>query len=804
MTHNLRSAFRHMSRNRIAAAINIAGLAVALSAAFLMLQYLDFELSYDTYMPGHEEIYRISSEISNGGVVSRNTAETYFGIGDWITESYPEVTAATRFYRFPANTGFVFEFGGKLYNEKNYMMADKGFFKVFPSWLMSGNPETCLAAPESVLLSDQLATKLFGTTDVVGKTLVNPGWRGHVYNITGVFRQPPANSHIEADIIHTYEWVPEAKYDWTVTVLTYIRTGADPAGLQTKLNVAVGKMLPDPAVSAKLMLQPISQIHLRSNLSEEVKAPGNITNIYIVFGALILITVIAWINYVNLETARFIKRLKEVGIRRVIGSSKTDLFGKFLMEYACLMLMAGIMAVVLTVLAFPSFGEVTGLHLSTPQFQVEELWIGAAACLIVVAAMAGAYPFISVLRINPVASLKGVLSRGIEGTAVRRSLVGFQLTASLTLMALVVMASLQLDFMRNVNMNFNTSDVLTIYNPANYTYMEDSLRKEKNDVFRNRLLQIPSVSNLTTSSAIPGEPIGFTYTDLAKRSMTDPDRQINYKVMYIDYEFIPLFGLELVEGRNYSREFTDEACLVLTESAVRELGFKSAREAVNQKIFFQEMEWDQWTIIGVVKDYRHESVKTPGNPGIFRLHRNKGQMVYYSVKLNGSKNTSQTIAAVEDLWNETWPGKPFEYFFADQHYDQQYKGEIHFSRVFATFSGIAIFIACLGIMGMTLFEANARTKEIGIRKVLGAAVSNIIALLMKDSLKLLIVSFAAAVPLVYYLSSQWLTSYPEHIGFSIWFVAGPLVLIAALVAVVSLTQVLKAAVKNPVDSLKHE
>jgi putative ABC transport system permease protein len=372
-------------------------------------------------------------------------------------------------------------------------------------------------------------------------------------------------------------------------------------------------------------------------------------------------------------------------------------------------------------------------------------------------------------------------------------------------MALVVMASLQLDFMRSTNRNFETSNILTVYNPANYTYVEDSLRKEKNESFRNRLMQIPAVSGLTTSSAIPGEPIGFTYTDLAKRSMSDPDRQIHYKVMYIDYDFIPTFGLEVVEGRNYSREYSDEGCLVVTESTVRELGFKSPQDALNQKINFLEGDdWDKWTIIGIVKDYRHESVKTPTNPGIFRLHRNRGQMVYYSFKLNSVQNTSEKVATIEDLWKETWPGKPFDYFFMDQHYDQQYKSEIHFSRVFMTFSAIAIFIACLGIMGISLFEANARTKEVSIRKVLGAQVKHIIVLLVKDSFRLLAVSFLIALPLVYALSSRWLTEYPEHIDFSIWFIAVPFAAMIALVAAVSLTQVVKAALRNPVEALQQE
>ncbi len=806
----MKYALRHLFRNKVATAINVSGLTVAFSAAFLILQYLDFELGYDRYLPEHNEVYRVASELSENGS-PRTTATSYYGVANWAPENFPEVEAATRINRWPANTGFLIEADGKLYNERNYMMGDKGFFKVFPSMLIAGNPETCLAAQENIVISDRLAEKIFGTTDIVGKSITNPGWKGHSFAVTGVFHHTPANSHLDADIIYTYEWIPDLGDEWKVTTWNYIRVspGTDIEKLQEKLNKAVVKMLPDPNVTVRLILQPHSSIHLYSNIEDELEAPGNITNIFIVIGALIMITLVAWINYVNLETARFIKRLKEVGIRKIIGSSRKTLLARFFMEFLLVTIVSAVLAVVLVAAIFPWFGYVTGLPLTTVNFSVKSMWIAASVVIIAGTFIVGTLPFVSLININPINSLKAS-SPLARRPFTRASLLTFQLVASLTLMALVVMVSLQLDFMRNVKMNFDTSNVITVYNPSNYTWREDSLRKDKNEVFRNKLMEIPSVSKLTTSSAIPGEQIGFTYTDLAKRELNDPDRQIHYKVMYIDYDFIPLFGLELVAGRNYSPEFTDKSCLVLTEGAVRELGFSSAEEAVNQQIYFQEeddfsdWDWHKWTIIGVVKDYRHESIKTHANPGIFRLHRNKGQMVYYSIKLESNSNVSETLSAVEHLWRETWPGKPFEYFFMDEHYDQQYKSEIHFSRVFFLFAGIAVFIACLGVMGMSLFEANARIKEIGIRKVLGAEVKNIIVLLTKDSFRILLLSSLITLPLVYVMSDRWLSGYPEHIEFSPWFLAVPVVIMVALVCSVTLTNILNAASRNPVDSLKHE
>lgn len=792
MIHHIKTAFRYLNRNRVATAINVSGLAIAMAAAFLMLQYLDFELSYDTCLPEHKNVYRIATKTD-----AIHTSETYYGVGDWIGGTFAEVKDVTRFYRWPANTGVVFEHEGKLYHERNYLFVDKGFFNVFPSMLISGNANA-LNEPNTVVISEGLAMRAFGTTDVVGKTITNPEEKDKVETITGVIRNLPANSQFDVDIMRPEQWIPDAEWQWKSTVWTYVRLDdeTDIAQFESKLNSALAPMLKEPAT---VSLQPLASIHLQSNLQSEIKTPGSMLYIYVVGGALVLILVIAWINYVNLETARFLRRLKDVGIRRIIGSTKRHLFARFFTEYLVVTSISIALAAAIVWTVFPWFGFITGLPLTTASFSMPPLWFGAAIFIVVAMIIAGAYPFLSVLQVNPIAFLKGQFV--VRGTLARRSLLTFQFASSLTLMALVVMAAFQLNFMREANKSFDTNSIVTVYNAANYTWRENSKRKENNEAFRNRIAQVASVTQMTTSSAIPGEPIGFTYTDLAKRSMSDPDRQIHYKVMYVDYDFIPMFGLELIAGRNYSPEFAHEWDIVVTESAVRDLGFNSAEEAVGEKIYFNEPDdWHQWNIIGVVKDYRHQSIKSVVHPAILRLNVKTGQFVYYSFKISHT----DAVATIETAWKETWPGKPFEYFFLDEHYDQQYKSEIHFSRVFMLFSGVAVFVACLGIMGMSLFEANARMKEIGIRKVMGAEVRNIVVLLTKDSLRILLIAFAMALPVVYLLASKWLSTYPEHIEFSAWFMVGPLVVLIFLGSAVSLTQVVKAALRNPVDSLKHE
>lgn len=435
------------------------------------------------------------------------------------------------------------------------------------------------------------------------------------------------------------------------------------------------------------------------------------------------------------------------------------------------------------------------------------LWVISLGIFCLGTLVTGIYPAVLLLKFNPIALLKGKLTGSIQGVFLRKSLLIFQFVASLTLIAFLIVISRQLDFMRKVNGNVNLSQILTVYNPTNYSAYEDSLRQEKNTEFRNRLLQNPAVQNLTTSSAIPGEPVGFTYVDLAKRSLSDPNKLIPYKVIYIDYDFLDVFGLKLKAGRNYSRdrgEDNNKLSLVVTESTARELGFGSIEEALDKEIYFMEDDWDKWKIIGIVEDYRHESVKNPIYPTIFRLHRNKGQMVYYSALLNVTSHPKEVVSAVEKAWKETWPEKPFDYFFLNTYYDQQYKSEIHFSRIFAFFSSVAIFISCLGVLGMTLFEANTRLKEISIRKVLGASVTSLVTLLIRNYFKLVGVASLIAMPVIYFSGTEWLKTYPIHESIPWIAFLVPLLIIVLLIAITCGFQTVKAAQTNPVDNLKYE
>jgi putative ABC transport system permease protein len=811
--NHFKIAFRHLVKHKVFSLINIGGLAMSMAVAFLILQYLNFELSYDQFHKNRDEIFRVTYKQHENGELKNTSAGTFYGVGAFMQEQFPQVKEMVRFYKWPASTGVLLMAQNRIYNERNYFFAEQSFFKVFPSLLIQGDSSSCLSNPNSIVVSKRLALKIFGSIDVIGRTVNDLDQRNQELIITGIMENVPNNSHFDLDIVRPFEkdWIPEGSYWQYFGTWTYVtlKRGTSIPEFEKLLNESLAKSQKNNSdfKGVSMSVQPITDIHLNSHLNGEIKTNGSRSVVYTIGTAFFIILIIAWINYINLETARFITRIKEIGVRRIIGSSKKELVLQFFVQYLCINILATSLAFIIVYTTLPYYGFVTGVSIHTVAPSVPHLWNISLVFFVAGTFATGIYPALFLLKFNPVASLKGKLTGRVQGIFLRKSLLVFQFLCSIILIAFLIVISQQLDFMRNISGNFNLSRVLTVYNPTNYSAYEDSLRQEKNEVFRNKLLQNFAVENLTTSSAIPGEPVGFTYVDLAKRSLHDPDKQIPYKVIYIDYDFIPVFGLKLKAGRNYSEKSGEDKnaqSLIVTESAIRELGFSSIEEAINKEIYFMEDDWDKWKIVGIVEDYRHESVKSPVYPTIFRLHQNKGQMVYYSARLNTHSHSEGVVSTVEKAWKETWPEKPFDYFFLDNYYDQQYKAEIHFQRIFTTFSAVAIFIACLGILGMTLFEANTRLKEISIRKVLGASIFSLLTLIMKNYFVLVTVAGLIATPLISLSAAEWLKTYPLHVNVSWIIFLVPLVIIILLITIVSVFQSVKTAKTNPVDHLKYE
>ncbi len=805
-------AGRHLLKSKLMSGISALGLAVGMAAAFLILQYISFEMGYDRFHANRESIFRVVYDKYENGNPKENSATTFYGVGPWMKAQFPEVEHVTHIYRWPANAGVMLFVNNQVYNERSYLFAEPDFFKVFPSLLLRGNPSTCLSNPNTIVLSQKMAEKMFGSQDPMGKEVVSFQDGKQVLTVTGIM-ETPANSHFDVDVLLPYDRQslmadsPDWKYANNWTYFT-VRDGTTIKDLEVRLNEALQKEQKDNEAckGVYMTLQSIQDIHLGSHRNDELKTNGNASFLYVLGISAIVILLMAWFNYVNLETSRFLKRVREVGVRRVIGSTRREIILQFLVQYVCLISLAAVGAIVIVVLVLPYYQMITNVPVAFVG-TVPVLWTISLVIFLLGMLAAGIYPAFYVSGFDPVQSLKGKIQHMRTGV-VRNALLVFQFCSSVALLGLLMVISGQLDFMRLADKSMNLDQVLIVYNPTAYANAIDSLRKERNQTFRNELLKSSGITDLTTSSAIPGEPVGFTYEEEIKRNLADPIRKLPYKVVFVDYSFIPVFGLELLAGRNYDEangEDNSGKSLILTERAIHELGFSSPAEAAGQKIYFRvTVDWQQYTIIGVVKDYYHESVKVQQYPTILFLHRNIGQMVYYSMVLHKQAEVNKAIQHAESAWKATWPERSFSYFFADSYYDQQFKSEVSFGNIFRVFAIVAVFIACLGVLGMTLFENNARLKEVSIRKVLGATVFSLVGLLTRENFRLLAISLLVSAPVIYFLSSQWLASYPVRIALSWTFVAIPFTLLAVLVGLVAGFQTISAASTNPVDHLKDD
>lgn len=804
---HLKVAIRQIIKAKYYSVLNIAGLSVAFATAFLILLYLQFQLSFDHVHANQHEIFRVVSHQHENSVLKQTSAKSFYGVGTILKENFPEIKNVTRFYRWPASTGILMMSNGNIYNERNYVFADCEFFKVFPSLLIRGDASTCLSNPNSIVISKKLALKIFNTDDVIGKTVRELDKKRTELVFTGLIIDLPKNVHFDLDVVRPRDWVPDTQWEY-INDYTYVTLVSEISvdDLESKLNEVVQKARKDDpsARDVSLSFQHISDVHLNPQDTGEIKTGGNKNTVYLVGMIFIIVLLVAWVNQINFETSQFVGRIKEVAVRRIIGSSKRDLIIQFFTQYTCVHLLAIFFAAIIVWVALPYFNFVTGVPIQTISFNTSPLLLTSLSFFLARIIVTGIYPVLILANTDLMASLKGKLTRSINKTSSRSALAIFQYTSALTVTGILIIVSQQIDFMRNVTRNINTDKILTVYNSTNYSAYEDSLRGPKNGVFKETLLSNPGIENFTSSSAIPGEPIGFTYVDLAKRSMNDPDRQIPYKVVYIDYDFIPVFNLKLKAGRNYDPRQTDAGCLVITESTARNLGFASAEDAVNREIFFMEDAWDTWKIIGVVEDYRHEAVKSSIYPTIFRLHRNQGQMVYYSVRIHPNESPGEAVDAVQKAWNATWPEKPFDYFFLNEFYDQQFKSEMNFERIFVSFASIAILIACLGLFGMTLMTVTTRSKEISIRKVLGATPAELVKLLSGKNLRAIAVASIVSMPFIYFLGMQWLSKYPARIDISFTAFVIPIGILMTMAALTSGIRTLHAASSNPTKHLTND
>jgi len=795
----LTSIWRYISRNKAFTTINILGLAIGMTACMLITQYVMHEFSYDDFLVKKDRIFRIQLDRYDRGELSTRWASGCAGIGPDLKANFPEVKYYTRLI----NRNSVFAYGDVFFKEEAAFCASEDFFRVFSIRLLDGVDSLVLKEPYKIVLSQSAAKKYFGNENPVGKFMKNNGRTE--YEVTGVFEDLPFNSHMKIDMLMSFSSLykiwndPVSSWQWD-GFLTYIMLNddADVHAFEAKLPAFIqkqaGEELKKYNAGMVFHLQPLNDIHLDSDFIGEFKPNGNRQSTYFLSIVAVLILVIAWINYINLSTAKSIERAREVGVRKVMGGFRSQLIQQFLFESLLLNGVAVLISITLVIMLTPSFSEITGRQLDYLLFRQTMFWVWIGLLIVGGALLSGLYPAFVLSGYKPVEVLKGRFKNTDRGVIFRKGMVATQFIASITLIVGTFTVYRQIRHMQQQALGVDINQTLVLHSPN----VVDSTYEQKFQVFKNAIQQHAEVTGMTASSAVPGRAPDWNAGGIRRISQRD-DEAKQYRVIMMDHDYVKLFDAKVLAGRPFSGDVArEDKNVMINESASRQLGFEKVEDALNDQIFF----WgDTFKIVGVLKNYHQESLKKAYDPLIFRYSKAPGG--YYSIKFNTS-NVHESLAGFEADWKQLFPGNPFIHFFLDDHYNQQYQADQQFGRVFGIFSTLAIFIACLGLFGLSSLTAIQRTKEIGVRKVLGASIPSILTLISKDYIILLGIAIAIATPVAWWVMQAWLEDFANRITMEWWIFALPSLLVISIALLTVSIHTIKAARTNPARSLRYE
>ena len=813
ITNYLKLAFRNLTKRKGYSLLNIAGLAIGIACCILIFQYVAYERSYDSFPTKADQIVRLRLDSYQQGKLSWKSATVYPPFGPTMKKDFPEVEDFCRL--IDANMLLSNDEKNVKFNEDKGYYADASFLSMFDVQLIKGNPKTALNGPDKLLLSEKTAKKYFGNDEPMGKKLVyrTPNFN-RTLEVTGVFKEFPANSHLIIHHLVSYVTLQsvnnfygdtsnatETAWGW-YDFYTYLqlRPHTDLKKFESKFPAFCNRYINNLEwaktnnIVAEVHVIPLKDIHLYSNYNQEAEVNGNGQSVSFLFLIAFLIIAIAWINYINLATARSLERAREVGVRKVAGAIRKNLIIQFMVESFVLNLASLVLAGIIVFALTPWFNQLMGLTGSSDLMAASKYWIMFAGIFIGGSILSGLYPAFILSGFKPVLVLKGLFKNSTSGYLLRKGLIIAQFGTSVVLIAGTIIVFQQVSFMRNQKLGVNIDQTLVIDGAQS---IPDSLYQNIYQPFKTALLQIPGVQTASTSSSIMGKEI--YWTNGSRRLGADAKGAVTLYNIGVDYDFVPSFDLQLKAGRNFSKEYkTDEHAVLLNESAARLLGFDDMGKAVNEKIVSAG---DTVKILGIVANYHHQGLQKAIDPMIFRL------MPYskntYSVKIT-TGNIQATITNIEKIWNKHFPADPFNYYFLDELFDQQYKADQQFGEVFGLFAFLAILIACFGLLGLSAFNVLQRNKEIGIRKVLGASVQNLLYILSKDFLKLVLISFVLAIPVTWWVMHNWLQDFAYRISIQ-WWVFALSGIAAFIIALVTITfQAIKAAIANPVKSLRTE
>jgi putative ABC transport system permease protein len=792
-------ALRNLFKHKVFSFINIFGLALGIAASLLIVQYARYQLSYDRFEPNAGRIYRIEQDRYDNGRLSTQWAAGCTGIGPAVKDALPEVESFTRLVGFNA----VMSYRDREFREAKMYFCNDAFLPMFSYKARAGAASGALKDVFTAVITASTARKYFGSEDPVGK-MISMNKRDN-FKITAVIQDPPPNTHLKFDILLSWptfiKWRgPQAETQWYWDgFLTYIlvRPGTDPTALEKKIAGVVqnkwGEEMKKEHAGMVFHLQPLPSIHLYSHYMFETEVNGDGKTVYFLLIIAVFIIVIAWINYVNLATARSVDRAREVGVRKVLGSLRRQLIGQFLFESLLINALAVLLAFALILACLPLFNMLTGQDLHFSLFKDPVFWLALSGIFTTGTFLSGLYPAFVLSSFSPISVLKGRLARTGHGALLRQSLVIVQFMASVILMVGTFAVYRQLHFMQHQDLGVRISQTLVLTGPS----VTDSTYDNKFSGFKTEALRLPGVQQLTASTEVPGNKVGWNAGAIR---LVGSDHKEQYRIIGIDQDFLSAYGLRLLKGRNFYPGLVDSQSVLFNEAALEKIGFKRPEEALNKKIEF----WGKiYTIVGVVSNHHQESLHQAYDAHIYRFFPDAGD--YYSLRLTGDRNSwPALISSIQGKWKTFFPGNPFDYFFLDEHFAQQYKADQQFGQTFGLFAGLAIFVSCLGLLGLAAFVVNQRTKEIGIRKIVGANLPSLLVLLTKDFIRPVLISFLIAIPLTYFLLQKWLENYAFRTSISPWMFIIPIMLILAVALLTISTQTLRAASANPARSLRTE
>ena len=791
----LKIAIRNLWRQKGFSFINIGGLAIGLTAFFLILLYVSFERSYDNFHTKGDNIYRVVTNLKTPTDLFESDRPS-IAIPPRLEQDFEEVEKAVRVMGVSLNV----RKNDIKFKEANAIAVDSAFFNVFDFKLSQGDKSSALVAPFSMVLTEATARKYFGEGPVIGQILKvkNEDIDDRNFTVTGIMESMPANSHIQADILismTTYSQGVMPNFDnlwglydpWAYVLLN---PAASPQALVAKfpdfIESNIGEDLRKDKMSLSLFLEPLKTVYLGSTRGGKISGDSNLIYIFSIVALFILL--IACINFINLTTARSVERAKEVGVRKVIGAGKRQLAFQFIGESVLLCIIAFVFAVVLTILALPYFSILAGKTVVGSTAELSGYFGVLFLIAIIVGLLAGAYPAIVLSSFKPVSVLKGRFSTGKTGFSLRSVLVVAQFSIAIVLMVGTVVIYNQMNFMQSQDLGFTKEHLVVI----------EADVSPKLDLLKDDLKRLPGVVSTGLSSSVPGNTNNSAYSVIENN--LGEEQVANLDAYFVDYDFVSEFGLKVVAGRDFNRDISSDSteAMIVNEQTVKLLGYSDPSDVLGAT-------FSQWgkegRIIGVVKDFHFRSLQENIKPMTLAFGTSKADILTVKIRPDDMQTT---LAAIEQRWEALLPDATFDYYFLDESFNRQYRAQERFGTLFLTFAVLAILISCLGLLGLAAYSTLQRKREIGIRKVIGSSVFGIVNLISKEFLKLIAVAFLIAAPIAWFVMSTWLNDFAYHISIEWWVfaMAGMATVVVAMLTVSF--HAIKAAVANPVKSLRTE